>query len=208
MFDVSHTHIYICLLVYYLEHSLKKSRDYAAQTIVKIQQNIQSQLMQQSNHHLSRSRTNSLSRRTSSISSLGKLFHSSNGNRSRSVSPSKMIKKSKSASYQQQAPHQQQLQQPSIARIPVHHSWSGSSGSGSGCYKNENHSQVSSVTTLASSLWSSSYGIQTSSIDDSFIESDIVDNDNNKEDAPNTVICQFIYTYMNAYVLLYIECKQ
>ncbi|KAL7308153.1 hypothetical protein PS15m_012042 [Mucor circinelloides] len=175
--------------MYYLEHSLKKSRDYAAQTIVKIQQNIQSQLMQQSNHHLSRSRTNSLSRRTSSISSLGKLFHSSNGNRSRSVSPSKMIKKSKSASYQQQAPHQQQLQQPSIARIPVHHSWSGSSSSNnSGCYKNENHSQVSSVATLASSLWSSSYGIQTSSIDDSFIESDIVDNDNNKEDAPNTSV--------------------
>jgi len=101
-----------------------------------------------------------------------------------------MIKKSKSASYQQQTPHQQQqLQQPSIARIPVHHSWSGGSSSGSGCYKNENHSQVSSVTTLASSLWSSSYGIQTSSIDDSFIESDIVDNDNNKEDVPNTVIC-------------------
>ncbi|KAG1108731.1 hypothetical protein G6F42_015884 [Rhizopus arrhizus] len=175
--------------MYYLEHSLKRSRDYAAQTIVKIQQNIQSQLMQQSNHHLSRSRTNSLSRRTSSISSLGKLFHSSNGNRSRSVSPSKMIKKSKSASYQQQTPHQQQqLQQPSIARIPVHHSWSGGSSSGSGCYKNENHSQVSSVTTLASSLWSSSYGIQTSSIDDSFIESDIVDNDNNKEDVPNTSV--------------------
>lgn len=179
----------MCWLVYYLEHCLKKSRDYSAQTIVKIQQSIQSQLMQQSTHHLSRSRTNSLSRRTSSISSLGKLFHSSSGSRSRSVSPSKMIKKSKSASYQQQNPHQQQQQQqqPSIARIPVHHSWSGSSSSG--CYKNENYSQVSSVTTLASSLWSSSYGIQTSTIDDSFIDSDIVDNDNSKEEAPNAVSC-------------------
>ncbi|CAO3616119.1 unnamed protein product [Mucor fragilis] len=166
--------------MYYLEHCLKKSRDYSAQTIVKIQQSIQSQPMQQSTHHLSRSRTNSLSRRTSSISSLGKLFHSSSGSRSRSVSPSKMIKKSKSASYQQQQ------QQPSIARIPVHHSWSGSSSSG--CYKNENHSQVSSVTTLASSLWSSSYGIQTSTIDDSFIDSDIVDNDNSKEEPPNASV--------------------
>lgn len=169
-----------------MEHCLKKSRDYSAQTIIKIQQNIQSQLMQQSTHHLSRSRTNSLSRRTSSIPSLGKLFHSSNGSRSRSVSPSKMIKKSKSASYQQQSPHQQQ--QPSIARIPVHHSWSGSSNSG--CYRNENHSQVSSVATLASSLWSSSYGIQTSTIDDSAIESDIVDQDHSKEEAaPNSVSC-------------------
>lgn len=178
---ISESYIYIYWLVYYLEHCLKKSRDYSAQTIVKIQQSIQSQPMQQSTHHLSRSRTNSLSRRTSSISSLGKLFHSSSGSRSRSVSPSKMIKKSKSASYQQQQ------QQPSIARIPVHHSWSGSSSSG--CYKNENHSQVSSVTTLASSLWSSSYGIQTSTIDDSFIDSDIVDNDNSKEEPPNAVSC-------------------
>ncbi|KAL0135138.1 hypothetical protein V8B55DRAFT_1553980 [Mucor lusitanicus] len=152
--------------MYYMEHCLKKSRDYSAQTIIKIQQSIQSQLMQQSTHHLSRSRTNSLSRRTSSIPSLGKLFHSSNGSRSRSVSPSKMIKN----------PHQQQ--QPSIARIPVHHSWSGSSNSG-----------FSSVATLASSLWSSSYGIQTSTIDDSAIESDIVDQDHSKEEAaPNSSV--------------------
>jgi hypothetical protein len=96
-----------------------------------------------------------------------------------------MIKKSKSTSYQQQ----QQQQQPSIARVPVHHSWNGSPG----CYKNENYSQVSSVTTLSSSLWSSSYDIHTSTIDDQFVESDILEDHNNdnksiiKEDASITV---------------------
>lgn len=154
-----------------MNQCLKKSTDYSAQTIVKIQQSIQSQLLQQSTHQLSRSRTKSISR-TSSIPSLGKLFHSSNSSRSRSVSPSKMIKKSKATSYQQQ----QQQQQPSIARVPVHHSWNGSAG----CYKNENYSQVSSVTTLSSSLWSSSYDIHTSTIDDQFNESDIVEDHNNE----------------------------
>lgn len=45
---------------------------------------------------LTRTRTKSISR-TSSISSLGKIFQQQNSNRARSVSPSKQLKKSRSS---------------------------------------------------------------------------------------------------------------
>ncbi|KAI8640505.1 hypothetical protein BD408DRAFT_419625 [Parasitella parasitica] len=155
----------------YLDQCLKNSTEYSAQVILKLQQSLQGQSPQQSSHHLTRSRSKTMPR-TSSIPSLGKLF---NSNASRSVSPSSIVKKSRSASYQLQ--HQSS----SMSRLSVHHSWSGSQG----YYRNENHSQLSSVTTLASSLWSSSYGIPTSGIDDQFDESDITDERDSKETSIN-----------------------
>ncbi|CEP11512.1 hypothetical protein [Parasitella parasitica] len=145
----------------YLDQCLKNLAEYSTQVNLKLQQNLQSQTSQQSTHHSTRSRSKTMPR-TSSIPSLGKLFNSSNSS-ARSVSPSSIVKKSRSASYQLQ--HQSS----SMSRISVHNSWSGSQG----YYKNESHSQLSSVTTLASSLWSSSYGIPTSGMDDQSNESDI-----------------------------------
>ncbi|KAI8081898.1 uncharacterized protein B0P05DRAFT_538523 [Gilbertella persicaria] len=117
----------------YLNQCLKQSNEYLTQTIVKVQQSVLNNSQQQQ-----RSRSKSISR-TSSIPSIGKLFHSNGStSRSRSVSPSKMIKKSKSASYSATS-----------NRASVHYaSWSEQ------YYKSE--SQASSLATLNSSLSSSS----------------------------------------------------
>ncbi|KAI8354119.1 hypothetical protein EDC96DRAFT_516899 [Choanephora cucurbitarum] len=94
------------MLVLYLTQCLKQSNDYITQTIIKVQQaTVGSQ---------QRSRSRSIPR-TSSIPSIGKLFQSnSSTSRSRSVSPSKMIKKSRSASYSN-----------SGNRISAHYTWNG-----------------------------------------------------------------------------------
>lgn len=144
-------------IVLYLNQCTKQSVEYATQTVIKIQQGILSQ--SQSNNHSSgrRSRTKSISR-TSSIPSIGKLFNnSSNSSRSRSVSPLKMIKQSKSTSHQPQPT--------ATKRMPVHHSWTGPATSTTPmkasqyeCYGQS----TLSVTTLASSLSSSSYRLSPS----------------------------------------------
>ncbi|KAI8327950.1 hypothetical protein BD560DRAFT_494439 [Blakeslea trispora] len=77
----------------YLTQCLKQSNEYITQTVIKIQHSTFGSSSQQ------RSRSRSISR-TSSIPSIGKLFQSSSStNRSRSVSPSKMLKKSRSTTY-------------------------------------------------------------------------------------------------------------
>ncbi|KAI9469015.1 MAG: hypothetical protein EXX96DRAFT_101325 [Benjaminiella poitrasii] len=126
--------------IFYLNQCLKRSQDYATHSILRIQQAL--------SHNVSRSRSKSKSiSRTSSIPSIGKLFHNNSGtnnSRPRSVSPSRMLIKSSKSTQSLVA---------SSKYAPVHHSWSSGSVSSSSHPDSYRHNS-SSVTTLASSLWS------------------------------------------------------
>ncbi|GAA5795701.1 hypothetical protein HPULCUR_001063 [Helicostylum pulchrum] len=103
----------------FLDQSLKRSVEFAAHSMLKIQQAMSSN-----------TRPRSISR-SSSIPSIGKLFHNSDNISPPSSSSTKSIIK--------------QAQK----RVPVHHSWSSNNSGGSTCESNN-----SSLTTLTSSLWS------------------------------------------------------
>lgn len=118
---------------------MKKSIEYSSQRIMQIQQ--------------TRPRTKSMSR-TSSISSIGKIFQqqtSSNYNRARSVSPSKQLKKSKSSQLYHQHPsflkngHNNDSNQSSTTIV----SWSSNSTTAS--FQSKNNTTISSIESKSSS---------------------------------------------------------
>ncbi|KAI7904576.1 uncharacterized protein BX663DRAFT_502848 [Cokeromyces recurvatus] len=132
----------------YLNQCLKRSQDYVTQSILKIQQAANHSIINRRSSH--RSKSKSLSR-TSSIPTIGKLFHTNN-DRSRSVSPSKMLVKTSRSS--------QSIISPKC--VPVHYSWSGSSSCTSSSQNDTYRHHSPSVTTLASSFWSTASSYQLS----------------------------------------------